>query len=144
MIAYQWLEHQQGCKLLFRRAAWLARQPDCQAMAKLSFVQPSQSKACKHRADVLLQTRQHVIDGKKVEAKAAVPRNSGSGNSLTKKMFVGGTVSDSHPRAGRIKHIPGQQSFPIQVCAASCDFVITSDIDNGCGKATLVQAFLHW
>lgn len=34
-----------------------------------------------------------MIDGKKVEAKAAVPRNSGSGNSLTKKMFVGGTVS---------------------------------------------------
>ena len=33
-----------------------------------------------------------MIDGKKVEAKAAVPRNSGSGNSLTKKMFVGGTV----------------------------------------------------
>ena len=40
-----------------------------------------------------MQTRQHIIDGKKVEAKAAVPRNSGSGNSLTKKMFVGGTVS---------------------------------------------------
>lgn len=39
-----------------------------------------------------MQTRQHMIDGKKVEAKAAVPRNSGSGNSLTKKMFVGGTV----------------------------------------------------
>ncbi len=39
-----------------------------------------------------LQTRQHIIDGKKVEAKAAVPRNSGSGNLLTKKMFVGGTV----------------------------------------------------
>lgn len=37
-----------------------------------------------------------MIDGKKVEAKAAVPRNSGSGNSLTKKMFVGGTVSLSH------------------------------------------------
>ena len=39
-----------------------------------------------------MQRRQHIIDGKKVEAKAAVPRNSGSGNSLTKKMFVGGTV----------------------------------------------------
>lgn len=46
----------------------------------------AESKSC-------LQTRQHIIDGKKVEAKAAVPRNSGSGNSLTKKMFVGGTVS---------------------------------------------------
>ena len=41
----------------------------------------------------VMQTRQHIIDGKKVEAKAAVPRSSGSGNSLTKKMFVGGTVS---------------------------------------------------
>ncbi|DBA69944.1 TPA: hypothetical protein ACH3X2_012437 [Trebouxia sp. C0005] len=42
-------------------------------------------------AQSFLETRQHIIDGKKVEAKAAVPRNSGSGNSLTKKMFVGGT-----------------------------------------------------
>lgn len=38
-----------------------------------------------------MQQRCHRIDGKNVEAKAAVPKGVGSGNNLTKKLFVGGT-----------------------------------------------------
>lgn len=40
-----------------------------------------------------MQQRNHTIDGKSVEAKAAVPKGVGSGSNLTKKLFVGGTVS---------------------------------------------------
>lgn len=52
-------------------------------------------------AQQFLETREHVLDEKKIEAKAAVPRNSNSGNTLTKKMFVGGTgeISDEEFRA---------------------------------------------
>ena len=40
-----------------------------------------------------MQQKDHYIDGKKIEAKAAVPKNSGNAPTLTRKMFVGGTVS---------------------------------------------------
>lgn len=43
-------------------------------------------------AQQFLSQREHHIDGRRVDAKAAVPRNSGSGSQLTRKMFVGGTV----------------------------------------------------
>lgn len=43
-----------------------------------------------------MQQKDHYIDGKKIEAKAAVPKNSGNAPTLTRKMFVGGTVSLSH------------------------------------------------
>lgn len=54
-----------------------------------------------------VQHREHIIDGKRVEAKAAMPRNSGSGSNLTKKMFVGGTVS--FPFANACTALTGQQ-----------------------------------
>ncbi|CAD7695061.1 unnamed protein product [Ostreobium quekettii] len=38
-----------------------------------------------------LEHRSHVIDGKSVEAKAAVPKGTGGSSNLTKKLFVGGT-----------------------------------------------------
>lgn len=37
----------------------------------------------------LPQHREHFVDGRKVDAKAAVPRDQGGGK-LTRKMFVGG------------------------------------------------------
>jgi hypothetical protein len=40
-------------------------------------------------AQAFLDTRDHVIDGRPIEAKAAVPKSLG-GSSLTKKLFVGG------------------------------------------------------
>ena len=48
----------------------------------------------------LLQHREHYIDGRKVDAKAAVPRDQGGGK-LTRKMFVGGIgeVSDAEFQA---------------------------------------------
>ena len=52
---------------------------------------------CSNPAWPGLQQREHMIDNKKVEAKAAVPKNSGSSSALTRKMFVGGTVSDRCP-----------------------------------------------
>lgn len=42
-------------------------------------------------AQAFLEQRSHTIDGKSVEAKAAVPKGVGSGSNLTKKLFVGGT-----------------------------------------------------
>lgn len=43
------------------------------------------------KAQQFLEQRNHIIDGKSVEAKAAVPKGVGSGSNLTKKLFVGGT-----------------------------------------------------
>lgn len=43
-------------------------------------------------AQQFLDQRDHHIEGRRIDAKAAVPRNSGSGSQLTRKMFVGGTV----------------------------------------------------
>ena len=39
-----------------------------------------------------MQKKDHELDHKKIEAKAAVPKNAGGSSGLTRKMFVGGTV----------------------------------------------------
>lgn len=60
-------------------------------------------------AQKFLETREHVINGRQVDAKAAVPREQG-GSRLTKKMFVGGAIDitdsefrDYFARYGRIE-----------------------------------------
>ena len=47
-----------------------------------------------------MQTREHFVDGRKVDAKAAVPKDQ-SGGRMTKKLFVGGVhgISDDDFRA---------------------------------------------
>ena len=79
-----------------------------------------------------MQTRQHMIDGKKVEAKAAVPRNSGSGNSLTKKMFVGGTVRLSLASlSAHTVAISAQQPHGCHLCENTlthCERLLQGDI----------------
>ena len=50
----------------------------------------------------LLQQNQHEINGKAIEAKAAVPKTSGNGLvPANRKMFVGGTVSSRAERFGQ-------------------------------------------
>lgn len=44
---------------------------------------------CRHPC---MQKKDHELDNKKIEAKAAVPKNAGGSSGLTRKMFVGGTV----------------------------------------------------
>ena len=44
-------------------------------------------------AQRFLETHHHEIDAKQIEAKAAVPKHLGGSAQLTRKMFVGGTVS---------------------------------------------------
>ena len=45
-------------------------------------------------AQRFLETHHHEIDAKQIEAKAALPKRLGGSAQLTKKMFVGGTVSE--------------------------------------------------
>jgi hypothetical protein len=44
------------------------------------------------RLGTWVQKKDHELDHKKIEAKAAVPKNAGGSSGLTRKMFVGGTV----------------------------------------------------
>ena len=54
----------------------------------------------------LLQQNQHEINGKAIEAKAAVPKTSGNGLvPANRKMFVGGTVSLRAERSGQRSRI---------------------------------------
>ena len=48
-----------------------------------------------------MQHKEHVIDSKRVEAKAAV-RSADGNNNLTRKMFVGGTVGGLNPPADKL------------------------------------------
>lgn len=45
-----------------------------------------------NHAREFLSNREHVIDGKRVEAKSAVPRSEGNVGRGSTKIFVGGTV----------------------------------------------------